>query len=105
MVSLRAEKAFNGTVQVTSMVEKPDPKDAPSNLAVIGRYILTPRIFEHLGKKRKGAGGEIQLTDAMSALLQEQPIFGYKLKGSGLTVGIKPAFSWLILLLHLSGPN
>ncbi len=75
---IEAEQAFNGTVQVKSMIEKPKPEEAPSNLAVIGRYILTPRIFEHLGKSQKGADGEVQLTDAMADLLQEQPIFGFK---------------------------
>lgn len=102
---IEGKKAFNGTVQVTSMVEKPDPKDAPSNLAVIGRYILTPRIFEHLGKKKKGAGGEIQLTDAMSALLEEQPIFGYKLKGKRFDCGDKAGFQLANIAFALERPE
>ncbi|HBH32673.1 MAG TPA: UTP--glucose-1-phosphate uridylyltransferase, partial [Desulfofustis sp.] len=61
-------------------------------LAVIGRYILTPRIFKHLGMHQKGAGNEIQLTDSMSALLSEQPIFGYKFKGTRYDCGDKAGF-------------
>lgn len=102
---IEAEKGFNGTVQVKSMVEKPDPEDAPSNLAVIGRYILTPKIFDHLGKKQKGAGGEIQLTDAMSALLQEQPIFGYKLKGKRFDCGDKAGFQLANIAFALERPD
>ena len=102
---IEAENGFNGTVQVKSMVEKPAPEDAPSNLAVIGRYILTPRIFAHLGKKKKGAGGEIQLTDAMSGLLQEQPIFGYKLKGTRFDCGDKAGFQLANIAFALERPD
>jgi UTP--glucose-1-phosphate uridylyltransferase len=62
-------------IRIRSMVEKPKPEDAPSNLAAIGRYIFTPRIFSLLEGQQKGAGGEIQVTDAMVELLKEQPIF------------------------------
>ena len=102
---IEAEPAFNGTVQVKTMIEKPDPADAPSNLAVIGRYILTPRIFDHLGKKKKGAGGEIQLTDAMSALLTEQPIFGYKFKGKRFDCGDKAGFQMANIAFSLERPD
>ena len=74
------------------MVEKPTPDKAPSNLAIIGRYILTPEIFNYLGKNKKGAGGEIQLTDAMHSLLKKQPIFGYKFKGDRFDCGDKAGF-------------
>ena len=67
---LETEEAVNGTMRVRRMVEKPPADQAPSNMAVIGRYILTPQIFDILGGHHKGAGGEIQLTDAMSQLLQ-----------------------------------
>ena len=102
---IEAEKGFNGTVQVRSMVEKPTPKSAPSNLAVIGRYILTPRIFKHLGKLQKGAGNEIQLTDSMSALLQEQPIFGYKFKGTRFDCGDKVGFQLANIAFALERPE
>ncbi|MBT8362129.1 MAG: UTP--glucose-1-phosphate uridylyltransferase, partial [Deltaproteobacteria bacterium] len=96
---------FNGTFQVKSMVEKPEPENAPSNLAVIGRYILTPKIFKLLGKKQKGAGGEIQLTDAMSALLEEQPIFGYKFKGRRFDCGDKAGFQMANIAFSLERPD
>lgn len=102
---VEADKGINGTVQVKSMVEKPKPEDAPSNLAVIGRYILTPRIFDHLGRQQKGAGNEIQLTDAMSALLEEQPIFGYKFKGTRFDCGDKAGFQMANVAFALERPD
>lgn len=86
---LEADPAYNGTVQIKSMVEKPKPEDAPSNLAAIGRYIFTPRIFDFLGQLKKGAGNEIQLTDSMVSLLEEQPIFGYNFEGTRFDCGDK----------------
>jgi UTP--glucose-1-phosphate uridylyltransferase len=77
--------------RVTGLVEKPQPEDAPSNLAIIGRYILTPKIFDKLEQTPKGAGGEIQLTDAINALMEEQEVYGYAFEGtrydSGTTMG------------------
>ena len=102
---IEAEKAFNGTMSISSMVEKPKPDEAPSNLAVIGRYILTPRIFNHLSKLEKGAGNEIQLTDSMSALLQEQPIFGYKFKGTRFDCGDKAGFQLANIAFALERPE
>ena len=71
--------------------EKPDPEDAPSNLAIIGRYVLTPKIFEKLEQTSRGSGGEIQLTDAIEALMQEQDVYGYAFDGvrydAGTTMG------------------
>jgi len=66
---------------VTAIVEKPQPAAAPSRLAVVGRYILTPRIFHHLQRVRAGAGGEIQLTDGIAALLAEERVLGYEFEG------------------------
>ena len=63
-----------GAMRVTRIVEKPKPADAPSNLAVVGRYILTPRIFSKLERTQRGAGGEIQLTDGIAALLADEPV-------------------------------
>ena len=82
----------NSLVQVKGMIEKPKPEDAPSNLAIIGRYILTPKIFEILRKTQEGAGGEIQLTDAMVTLMQSQPVFGYRFKGERFDCGSKAGF-------------
>lgn len=102
---LDAEPAFNGTVRIKSMVEKPDPELAPSNLAAIGRYIFTPRIFDFLGRHEKGAGGEIQLTDAMVKLLEEQPIFGYSFKGTRFDCGDKAGFQMANLAFGLEHPE
>ena len=63
--------------RVNAIVEKPEPKDAPSTLGVVGRYILTPRIFHFIQSLEPGAGGELQLTDAISALLKEQQVLAY----------------------------
>lgn len=102
---LDAEPAFNGTVRIKSMVEKPDPEVAPSNLAAIGRYIFTPRIFDFLGRHEKGAGGEIQLTDAMVKLLEEQPIFGYSFEGTRFDCGDKAGFQMANLAFGLEHPE
>jgi UTP--glucose-1-phosphate uridylyltransferase len=74
---------------VDSIVEKPKPEHAPSNLAVVGRYILTPRIFELLEKTPRGAGNEIQLTDAIAALLLEEQVLAYEFKGQRYDCGNK----------------
>ena len=72
-------------------VEKPAPEDAPSNLAIIGRYVLTPKIFDKLEQTQRGSGGEIQLTDAIEALMEEQGVYGYEFEGvrydAGTTMG------------------
>jgi UTP--glucose-1-phosphate uridylyltransferase len=81
-------KAFG----ITQMVEKPKPADAPSNLAITGRYILQPEIFDVLEKQSAGAGGEIQLTDAMLALAKSQPFYGLKFEGRSFDCGSKIGF-------------
>jgi len=73
----------------TGMVEKPELENAPSNQAIVGRYVLTPRIFELLEKTRPGAGGEIQLTDGILALLQHEKVFGYTFEGKRYDAGDK----------------
>jgi UTP--glucose-1-phosphate uridylyltransferase len=78
-----------GLWDVRGIVEKPRPKDAPSNVAVVGRYILTPRIFELLAQQQAGAGGEIQLTDAIARLLQEERVTAYEFKGQRFDCGSK----------------
>ncbi len=81
-------KAFS----ITKMVEKPKPEEAPSNLSITGRYILQPEIFELLAKQESGAGGEIQLTDAMVALAKKQPFYGLKFEGRSFDCGSKIGF-------------
>ena len=100
-----AQQVEEDIVRIDDMVEKPTPDEAPSNLAIIGRYILTPKIFEYLGKKKKGAGGEIQLTDAMKTLLKEQPIYGYKFHGNRFDCGDKAGFQMANLAFALERPN
>jgi UTP--glucose-1-phosphate uridylyltransferase len=73
----------------TGMVEKPKFEDAPSKQAIIGRYVLTPRVFELLGKTSFGAGNEIQLTDGIKALLKEEKVFGYTFEGKRFDAGDK----------------
>ena len=78
---------------VNGMVEKPKAEDAPSNLAVIGRYILTPEIFDNLNQPEKGAGGEIQLTDAIAAEITEgRPVHGLRFEGRRFDCGSKAGF-------------
>ena len=78
--------------EITQMVEKPARDKAPSNLGITGRYILQPDIFDLLEKQQKGAGGEIQLTDAMIALAKTQPFYGLKFKGDSYDCGSKIGF-------------
>jgi UTP--glucose-1-phosphate uridylyltransferase len=77
------------TERVTAIVEKPAPADAPSTLAVVGRYVLAPRTFELIEQVAPGAGGEIQLTDAISALLGLEPVFAYRFHGTRYDCGSK----------------
>ena len=83
------ERGPDGELRVTSIVEKPAPQDAKSNLAVVGRYLLTPRIFSKLETTGRGKGGEIQLTDAISALLQDEPVIAYPFRGKRYDCGSK----------------
>ncbi len=73
--------------RVRNIVEKPKPEDAPSNLAVVGRYVLNPRIFDLLEQVSPGTGGEIQLTDAIAALLSEQDVYAYRFQGTRFDCG------------------
>ena len=80
------------SMPVKGLVEKPDPKDAPSTLSVIGRYILQPEVFEHLAAFEKGAGGEIQLTDAMEKLIGKQPFTAMRFEGQSYDSGSRLGF-------------
>ena len=75
--------------KVHGIVEKPKPEEAPSTLAVVGRYILTPRIFHHLAHVKPGAGGEIQLTDGIEALMREEQLLAYRFEGTRYDCGSK----------------
>ncbi len=91
--------------QVTAIVEKPEPKDAPSNLGVVGRYILTPRIFHHLNNVQPGSGGEIQLTDGISALLAEEQVLAYRFDGVRYDCGSKFGYLEATIRLGLRHPE
>lgn len=82
----------NRLYRIRSMVEKPKAEDAPSNLAIIGRYVLTPEIFTSIESIEPGAGGELQLTDALKHLLRSRPIYGYKFEGTRYDAGDKLGF-------------
>ena len=82
-----ATEIEEGVYQVNDLVEKPAPEDAPSNLAIIGRYILTPDIFHYLRKTEPGAGGEIQITDALRLLAKDHPVLAVKFKGKRFDCG------------------
>lgn len=79
----------DGVYKITNLIEKPKVEDAPTNMAIIGRYILTPEIFDILEKQKPGAGGEIQLTDALKGLLSRQPVYGFPIKGRRYDAGDK----------------
>lgn len=87
---VEADRVDERTYAVRSMVEKPALEDAPSNLAIIGRYVLAPQIFDALDSTEPGAGGEIQITDAMAKLIEPQGICGYEFPGVHFDVGTPP---------------
>ena len=86
---VRTERIEPGIEKVTAIVEKPSPEAAPSNLAVVGRYILTANIFHYLGRVKPGAGGEIQLTDAIAAMLADEQVLAYRFQGTRYDCGSK----------------
>lgn len=102
IVSIDAE---DGLQRVTAIVEKPAPEQAPSNLAVVGRYVLTPRIFHHLRNVRAGAGGEIQLTDAIAALLAEETVLACPFHGIRYDCGSKLGYLKAILAFGRRHPE
>ncbi len=86
--------------RVRRLVEKPDAQNAPSNLAIIGRYVLTPKIFEKLEQTPRGAGGEIQLTDAIEALIADQDVYAYAFEGKRYDAGT--TMGWLKASVELA---
>jgi UTP--glucose-1-phosphate uridylyltransferase len=90
---------------ITSIVEKPKPSEAPSNLGVVGRYILTPRIFELIKQTGEGTGGEIQLTDAIAALLKFEKVRAYRVKGKRYDCGSKLGYLMATVEYGLAHPE
>ncbi|MGI9016564.1 MAG: UTP--glucose-1-phosphate uridylyltransferase GalU [Euzebya sp.] len=89
VVAAEPDPDREGVYRVTDLVEKPGKANAPSNLCIIGRYVLTPDIFDHIGQTKPGRGGEIQLTDAMRVQAREEPIRAIKFEGIRYDVGQK----------------
>jgi UTP--glucose-1-phosphate uridylyltransferase len=102
---VQVEKGRDGEMRVISIVEKPAPADAPSNLAVVGRYLLTPRIFDKLENTREGAGGEIQLTDGISDLLQDEHVIAYPFEGKRYDCGSKLGYLEATVEFGLAHPE
>ena len=92
-------------IEVRGMVEKPEPAKAPSNYAVIGRYILQPKVFSDLARQEPGAGGEIQLTDALARQLGLQPFNGYLFEGRRFDCGNKVGFLEANIAFALDRPD
>ena len=103
IVSLKDKNENEGFI--SGIVEKPSPADAPSTLAVVGRYILNPRIFHFLEKTQKGAGGEIQLTDAIADLLAEEQVFAYPFEGIRYDCGSKLGYLQANVELGMKHPE
>jgi UTP--glucose-1-phosphate uridylyltransferase len=103
------EPAGEGVYRVRGLVEKPQPEEAPSNLGIVGRYVLTPEIFDALSETPPGKGGEIQITDALALLLQKQPMFAYRFSGkrydTGRPLGLIKASIELALMRPDMGPE
>lgn len=89
---LGGDEIAPGLIRATTFVEKPKPEEAPSNLAVSARYVLSPRIFDHLKKTPPGKGGELQLTDAMASLMREETLHGLRYDGARHDIGNKLDF-------------
>jgi UTP--glucose-1-phosphate uridylyltransferase len=100
-----ADSANADVYRVTDLVEKPGKANAPSNLAIIGRYVLTPDIFEHIAQTRPGRGGEIQLTDAMRAQAREEPIRAVKFSGVRYDVGAKLGYLQAVVQFAVTRPD
>ncbi|WP_254127122.1 UTP--glucose-1-phosphate uridylyltransferase GalU [Aquihabitans sp. G128] len=97
----KPERISDHLVQILDLVEKPEPAEAPSNLAVMGRYIFTPELFEKLEQVQPGVGGEIQLTDAIAMLLADQAVYGVTFEGGRYDTGTVPAYLQAIVELAL----
>src|SRR6185436_14433801 len=102
---VRTEPRSKSPHRISGIVEKPEPSAAPSTLGVVGRYILTPRIFHHLQRVRPGAGGEIQLTDGIAALVEEEDVFAHVFDGTRYDCGTKLGYLQAGLQFALKHPE
>lgn len=100
-----AERTTDSLYRVKAMVEKPAPEQAPSNLAVVGRYILTPEVLRQLQTVQRGAGGEIQLTDAIAGVIGKEPVYGYEFSGIRYDCGSKLGYLKATVAFALQHPE
>ncbi len=97
---IEGERMADGVIKVSNLVEKPEPNEAPSNLAIFGRYILTPDIFASIDETKPGKGGEVQLTDAIANLLSSQDIYAVEVRSERYDTGSK--IDWLIANIEIA---
>lgn len=102
---IKPEKHSDHTYRVLDLVEKPEPAEAPSNLGVVGRYILMPEVLDILKRTKPGKHREIQLTDALKSLLKEQPVYAYEFEGTRFDVGTPAGWLRAIAALALKHPD
>ena len=102
---LKIGKDDGRLVEVKGLVEKPAPKDAPSNLSIIGRYVLMPEVIQYLARMERGAGNEVQLTDGMARLIGEQPFHGLRYEGRRFDCGDKVGFLEAQIAFALKRPD
>ena len=103
---LDIEEDMGSMVRAKGMVEKPKAEEAPSNLAVIGRYILSPKVLTNLNKMKQGAGGEIQLTDAIASEVDgKEGVYGFRFRGQRYDCGSKPGFLQATVAFGLARPD
>lgn len=102
---VEVEAPHSATSRIRSIVEKPKPADAPSTLAVVGRYVLTPSIFAHLERIGRGSGGEIQLTDGIGALMGEEAVYAHRFEGKRYDCGSKLGYLQATVEYALAHPQ
>jgi UTP--glucose-1-phosphate uridylyltransferase len=99
------EKCGEGLLKVSAMVEKPAPDEAPSRMAVAGRYILTPAVFKHIRRQKPGVGGELQLTDGIASLMTDESVYAFEYSGKRYDCGSKEGFLEATVELALQHPE
>jgi UTP--glucose-1-phosphate uridylyltransferase len=102
---IKARKVDDRVYQIIDLVEKPEPEQAPSDMAIIGRYVLTPAVFHYLEQTKPGRGGEIQLTDALRKMAQDYPIYAYEFEGTRYDAGNKLGFLQATVEFALANPD
>ncbi len=98
-------KIIGNKIEVKDIIEKPNPDEAPSNIAVVGRYIIEPEVFNHLSLQKKGANNEIQLTDSLSFQINKSPFYAYNFDGTRYDCGTKLGFTQANTNYALNDPS